>query len=93
MILVYFFILNQLSRFVFIKENNMTVQKNICPIILTGGSGTRLWPISRPTMPKQFSNLFEDTSLIEKTINRLTGCIYLDPIVVSVEVSRFIVKI
>ena len=66
MILFYFFILNQLSWFVFIKENNMTVQKNICPIILTGGSGTRLWPISRSTMPKQFSNLFEDTSLLKK---------------------------
>ena len=43
-------------------------------------------------MPKQFSNLFEDTSLFEKTINRLTGGIFLDPIVVSGEVSRFIVK-
>tara|TARA_B100000902_G_scaffold374662_1_gene403849 strand:+ start:455 stop:1900 length:1446 start_codon:yes stop_codon:yes gene_type:complete len=70
----------------------MTVQKKICPIILSGGSGTRLWPISRSTMPKQFSNLFEDTSLFEKTINRLTGSIFLDPIVVSGEVSRFMVK-
>ena len=39
-------------------------------IILCGGSGTRLWPISRTLMPKQFVKLFEDKSLFQLTIER-----------------------
>lgn len=39
-------------------------------IILCGGSGTRLWPISRTLMPKQFLKLFDDTSLFQLTIKR-----------------------
>jgi len=39
-------------------------------IILCGGSGTRLWPISRTLMPKQFVKLFDNTSLFQKTLER-----------------------
>ena len=39
-------------------------------IILCGGSGTRLWPLSRKLMPKQFLKLFDDKSLFQKTIQR-----------------------
>ena len=39
-------------------------------IILCGGSGTRLWPLSRKLMPKQFLKLFEDKTLFQKTIER-----------------------
>ena len=39
-------------------------------IILCGGSGTRLWPISRTLMPKQFVKLFEETSLFQMTVQR-----------------------
>jgi len=39
-------------------------------IILCGGSGTRLWPISRTLMPKQFVKLFDDKSLFQLTVNR-----------------------
>ena len=39
-------------------------------IILCGGSGTRLWPISRTLMPKQFVKLFEDKSLFQLTVDR-----------------------
>lgn len=39
-------------------------------IILCGGSGTRLWPISRALMPKQFLKLFDDTSLFQLTVQR-----------------------
>ena len=39
-------------------------------IILCGGNGTRLWPLSRTLMPKQFVKLFEDESLFQKTVTR-----------------------
>ena len=39
-------------------------------IILCGGSGTRLWPISRKLMPKQFAKLFGDRSLFQLTVER-----------------------
>jgi len=39
-------------------------------IILCGGSGTRLWPISRKLMPKQFVKLFDNKSLFQKTVER-----------------------
>ena len=39
-------------------------------IILCGGSGTRLWPISRTLMPKQFVKLFSDKSLFQLTVER-----------------------
>lgn len=47
----------------------MEVQKFV-PIILAGGSGTRLWPVSRMSYPKQFCELLDDT-LLNKTISRL----------------------
>lgn len=40
------------------------------PVVLSGGSGTRLWPVSRPALPKQFADLF-DESLLAKTLRRL----------------------
>ena len=44
--------------------------KHMIPVVLSGGSGTRLWPLSREKMPKQFSELLE-RSLFELTVNRL----------------------
>ncbi len=46
-------------------------QVKIVPIILSGGSGTRLWPLSRSMRPKQFINLVGDESLFKETINRV----------------------
>jgi len=39
-------------------------------LILAGGKGTRLWPLSRELMPKQFIRIFNDTSLFQKTVER-----------------------
>ena len=44
--------------------------KKICPVILCGGSGTRLWPLSRKSLPKQFVPLFNNKSLLEITLDR-----------------------
>lgn len=46
---------------------------NLRPVVLSGGSGTRLWPLSTPDLPKQFVPLFDGSSLFEMTIARLDG--------------------
>lgn len=48
----------------------MAHTKPITPVILSGGSGTRLWPLSTPTKPKQFLNLFGPLSMFQLTIQR-----------------------
>ncbi len=70
----------------------MSQNELVYPIILSGGSGTRLWPLSRPTMPKQFTKIFDQLSLFQKTILRVNGFFFADPIVVTGNLSRFIVR-
>ena len=64
---------------------------NINPVILCGGNGTRLWPLSRGLYPKQFLNLDDTSSMLEKTINRLEGLDVSLPLVICNEQHRFIV--
>lgn len=49
------------------------MKKKVIPVILAGGSGTRLWPLSRKSYPKQFSKLIGNTSLFEQSAQRLTA--------------------
>ena len=64
----------------------------ITPVILSGGSGTRLWPISRQSNPKQFSNFFGEKSLFQKTILRFKNNEnFANPIIVCNNDHRFIV--
>ena len=66
----------------------------VVPVILCGGSGTRLWPLSRESYPKQFLNLdIEDKkSLLQKTQERILHLDNaLDPILICNEDHRFIV--
>jgi mannose-1-phosphate guanylyltransferase/mannose-6-phosphate isomerase len=64
----------------------------LIPVVLCGGSGTRLWPLSRETYPKQFLRLLGEESLLQQTMQRLTRVEGLGaPILVSNESSRFIV--
>lgn len=48
-------------------------RKRITPIILAGGSGTRLWPLSREKMPKQFCAIHGENSLFQKTLERVSN--------------------
>ncbi|WP_426087931.1 mannose-1-phosphate guanylyltransferase/mannose-6-phosphate isomerase [Janthinobacterium sp. PSPC1-1] len=64
----------------------------LVPVILCGGSGTRLWPLSREGYPKQFLRLSGETSMLQQTLQRLTGIEALAPaLLVCNESSRFIV--
>ena len=61
------------------------------PIILSGGSGTRLWPLSRPLYPKQFLALHSDKTLFQDTVLRLSTLGLQKPTIVCNEEHRFIV--
>ncbi|SFB79653.1 mannose-1-phosphate guanylyltransferase/mannose-6-phosphate isomerase [Tropicimonas isoalkanivorans] len=62
----------------------------IHPVILCGGSGTRLWPASRKAYPKQFARLIGDSSLYQATLRRLTGPRFTRPLVMTNEDFRFL---
>ncbi len=67
---------------------------NILPVILSGGSGTRLWPLSRASLPKQYLKIDEkeENTLLQKTYKRLKGINNLEnPIIICNEEQRFIV--
>jgi mannose-1-phosphate guanylyltransferase/mannose-1-phosphate guanylyltransferase/mannose-6-phosphate isomerase len=63
----------------------------IIPVILSGGSGTRLWPVSRKSFPKQFWPLISDKSLLVDTARRAAGPEFGAPIIVTNQEHRFIV--
>ena len=51
----------------------------ITPILLCGGSGTRLWPLSRKSYPKQFAQLLGEESLFQASARRLAGARFAAP--------------
>ncbi|MDQ7727033.1 mannose-1-phosphate guanylyltransferase/mannose-6-phosphate isomerase [Halomonas sp. SpR8] len=62
----------------------------IQPIILSGGSGTRLWPLSREQMPKQFLRLTSSHSLLQQTLSRLAGITTAAPMLMGHHSHRFL---
>ena len=61
----------------------------ITPVILCGGSGTRLWPVSRKAYPKQFAALLGPESLYQATLRRLSGPEFDAPLVMTNDAFRF----
>jgi mannose-1-phosphate guanylyltransferase/mannose-6-phosphate isomerase len=64
----------------------------IRPVILCGGAGTRLWPLSRQQSPKQLLKVTGERSLLQETVARLSGEEFAPAIVVSAEEQRFLIK-
>ena len=74
----------------------MTKKIDVQPVVMAGGSGTRLWPLSRSGFPKQFLVLSGDTSLFQQAVPRLqgladAGIAVAAPLVVGNEEHRFLV--
>lgn len=65
--------------------------RQVSPFILCGGSGTRLWPLSREAFPKQFHRIAGPETLIQETCRRLTGALFGPINVLSNHQHRFLV--
>jgi mannose-1-phosphate guanylyltransferase len=66
--------------------------QKIIPVIMAGGKGTRLWPLSRASAPKQFIQFIGDKTLFQNTLARVTDAeLYEAPIVITNEDFRFLV--
>lgn len=62
----------------------------ITPVIMAGGSGTRLWPLSRTAFPKQFIALTSNLSMLQETASRINGLSKTQPMVICNEEHRFL---
>lgn len=67
------------------------LEKHVYPVILAGGSGTRLWPVSRKHFPKQFQSFYNANSLLHNTITRFTH-LQNNPLIICHNEHRFLVK-
>ncbi|WP_061279308.1 mannose-1-phosphate guanylyltransferase/mannose-6-phosphate isomerase [Kluyvera cryocrescens] len=63
----------------------------LIPVILSGGNGSRLWPLSREEYPKQFLKLMGSLSLLQETVLRLNALNCHKPLVIANELHRFVV--
>ncbi len=63
----------------------------LTPVIMAGGTGTRLWPLSRALYPKQFLPLHGDHTMLQSTLKRLSAIETAEPLIICNEEHRFIV--
>lgn len=68
----------------------MQSPEQVCPVILCGGSGTRLWPVSRRSHPKQFTRLIDGGTLFQQTLARIAGRGFADPLLMTNSDFRFL---
>lgn len=64
----------------------------ILPVVMAGGSGTRLWPLSRGAKPKQYQSLIGEGSMLEQTLARVRGEGYLAPAVIGAARHRAVIE-
>lgn len=65
--------------------------QQILPVVIAGGTGSRLWPLSRELYPKQFLALDQERSMLQVTLKRLEGLSTQKPLVICNEAHRFLV--
>ena len=73
------------------QQRLLTRSSTIHPLILSGGSGKRLWPLSRQANPKQFLKVLGDHSLFQETCRRLPKGAFASPTVIANDSHRFLV--
>src|ERR1700710_505186 len=62
----------------------------LIPVLMCGGAGTRLWPVSRESMPKQFVSLVGDRSTFQQTLHGITDpALFAKPIIITSDDFRF----
>ncbi|RUQ88801.1 mannose-1-phosphate guanylyltransferase/mannose-6-phosphate isomerase [Legionella septentrionalis] len=66
------------------------MRQKIFPVVLAGGSGTRLWPLSRKNFPKQFLRLQSDATLLQQTVQRVMKLPHTELIIISNEAHYFL---
>src|SRR6202040_3775105 len=76
----------------FLPERSSLMPSQIIPVIICGGAGTRLWPVSRESMPKQFVSLIGDGSTFQQVLARISDPqLFARPIIVTNADFRFVV--
>jgi mannose-1-phosphate guanylyltransferase len=63
----------------------------LLPVIMAGGTGSRLWPLSRQLNPKQLLRLCGNSTLLQQTLSRLAGLEMASPVIICNEDHRFMV--
>ncbi len=71
--------------------NTPPASTTIVPVILSGGSGTRLWPVSRESFPKQLWPLVSERTMLQETALRAAGPEFAPPVVVTNQEHRFLI--
>lgn len=74
------------------KPRKMSNSNKIWPVLLCGGAGTRLWPASRKSFPKQFAQLIENQSLFQRAALLASAQDFATPTIVTAEPFRFVVS-
>lgn len=69
----------------------MATTELMVPVIICGGAGSRLWPASRESFPKQFIALLGEESMFQKTLSRVRGPLFAEPVIVTHADFRFLV--
>ena len=73
-------------------REDLPMHCKIRPIIMCGGAGTRLWPLSREAFPKQFHRLTGPQSMFQQTCRRLTGNLFGELTILSNYQHRFLIQ-